>query len=67
LPLQIATALSVTMVKPTLTYVSPAPYRKRAEAKEQDYFVGGKICPIGEQACSLGKVFGCVNVKENLK
>lgn len=54
---------SAGTVNPT---VSPAPYRKR-RMEEQSPFVGGKVCPIGEQACPSDKGFGCVDVKEDLK
>ncbi|KAL7410023.1 hypothetical protein BDY24DRAFT_372186 [Mrakia frigida] len=42
----------------------PAPFKRAV--KEQNIFIGGKICPIGEQACPLGKGFDCVDIKENL-
>ncbi|KAL7409594.1 hypothetical protein BDY24DRAFT_402778 [Mrakia frigida] len=45
--------------------VSPAPFRKR-KVYEQTPFVGGKICPIGEQACLLSKDLKCIDVVSNL-
>ncbi|KAL7410094.1 hypothetical protein BDY24DRAFT_418214 [Mrakia frigida] len=44
----------------------PSPAYRRRGVEEQSSFVGGKTCPVGEQACPLGKGFGCVDIKNNL-
>ena len=46
---------------------SPAYKRKRSHV-ELSPFVGGKVCPIGEQACPLSgsNAFECINVNVDL-
>jgi len=47
--------------------VSPA-YKRKRSGVESSPFVGGKVWPIGEQACpiSSSNAFECINVKVNL-
>ena len=47
---------------------SQAPYKRKRKVLEPSPFVGGRICPIGEQACPLStsNAFECINIKENL-
>ncbi|KAL7409580.1 hypothetical protein BDY24DRAFT_372445 [Mrakia frigida] len=46
----------------------PSAYKKRKRTVEPSAFIGGKVCPVGEQACPLstGNAFECVNVEDNL-
>jgi len=46
---------------------SPA-YKRKRSIVEPSPFVGGKVCPIGEQACPLSSnnAFECLNVQVNL-
>lgn len=46
---------------------SPA-YKKRVIVEQDAYaFVGGKVCPVGEMACSVWrKGWSCLDVSENL-